>query len=1643
MANYSWNKGTIGGDWSVATNWTDQATGMPAAAPPGPGDNATIGGDSGTKFQIVAGSGSASSLLFLGNTALEGTFSAGTLTLGNATPASPYAATDAVTIQTGASLTTTGTLSVFNNLEADGPGAVLSTDIATQGTATTDPSEVLVVNGASASAAQWTLVDGDIFVDAAGTLAIGAGGHAAAGALTVEQGATFTATGPAVVVNNAVVDNGLLQITSAGALTIGGDLSGNGDVDIVGSGTLYLQDALVDLALMTIGDNGSLSVAGLVSNVGSIQTGASASLTFLGSVLDTGPINLGTSATATFSVNLTGSSTLSLATDASVEIDGTLSGLANVSLGFGAEITFGQSAAGASAEDTNVPIVLTGQNLIRLDPGDTIGGAISNFNSSDVIQNTSNQFEFGGLPITTATWTAGSDGTGTLVLSDDGTPVDSVLLAGNYAGQQFLTDYAELVSGDSDVGLPGGTQTGLGGTGLVTVTGDTGALFQILAGTGSAGFVDFVGNTAIDGDFTTNVFNVAGTFADTLNVTDIEAGGTLTATGGAEIYTGMELDGVGAVLDVADTLVLGGGTVEAELYLAGGARAEVGDLQLTGADTLINPTDTAKVWVDATSSLEIGTAGTATGTGRLTIDSGATLSGSGLNVVATAPEIVDDGLVTVLPVTYSNVFISSTYLTGDVSGTGEIVVTDGLSLFITGNVTGLSGLTQDSGSSLTITGTLDSSISFVTGANASTTIDGSVYDLARLEVGSGGALSVGGVLTNVAALVLDASASATITGGIISTGSAIGTVDLADNATLTLGGNDANEPITLSGNDELAIDTGVDVSGAVIGFDSSDLLASLSASFQTDGTPITAATVTGSGAEQTLILSDDGTTVSTISLNGSYPGQPFLTNVAGLDDASSDITLPGTVVSGIGSGGTVTGDQGSLMKVETGSGSVSAVTFLDNNALEGDFLAGAVTVAAASSQTVHVLDIEAGASLGAASMEIESSAQIDGASARLTVAGSLTLGGGASKDELYVLNHGGVQAGDIALTGATNVLDSAALLFVDATAAVTVGSGPTAAAGTLQIDAGATLSGSSLNVNVQVPTIVDDGEILVQPPTYSSVFVSSFDLIGNVTGSGSVVVDDGTSIVIQGNAAGLDMITIGNATSLLVTGTMTGVGTVLTGTSSAAEFDSAVTGPTTITEGADSEMTFDGSLSGGGSLTIGDDAVATIAAGVSGLSQIVLDADATLVLTGPDANVPIVMGADSTLEIGPTTPIGGVISGFTRGDVIEVLLASEGTIITGANFSPGTGSLALSDDGVVLDTPTLAGSYAGEQFLTNAAGAGGVTDVTVAPAPTVCFLAGSRIATPSGQVPVEALRVGDLVLTASSAVKPIVWIGSGRVLATRGRRNAATPVIVLKNALAPNVPTHDLRITKAHALYIDDVLIPVEFLVNHRTILWDDRAQEVEIYHVELEIHDVLLANGAPAESYRDDGNRWLFHNSNGSWDRPPLPPCAPVLTGGPIVDAVWRRLLDFSGFRNFLPMTDDPDLHLVADGNRIDSTERHGQSFIFRLPAPPLLLRIASRAAVPAELGLARDPRSLGVALRCVTVRRGTAFIVIQAHDQRLTDGFHGYERADALRWTDGDAGIPVAAFAGFSGAIEIVVTLAGSTRYLDDGQCAGRRAA
>jgi hypothetical protein len=155
----------------------------------------------------------------------------------------------------------------------------------------------------------------------------------------------------------------------------------------------------------------------------------------------------------------------------------------------------------------------------------------------------------------------------------------------------------------------------------------------------------------------------------------------------------------------------------------------------------------------------------------------------------------------------------------------------------------------------------------------------------------------------------------------------------------------------------------------------------------------------------------------------------------------------------------------------------------------------------------------------------------------------------------------------------------------------------------------------------------------------------------------------------------------------------------------------------------------------------------------------------------------------------------------------------------------------------------------------------------------------------------------------------------------------------------------------------------------------------------------------------------------------------------------VWRRLLDLAGPRPGLPTTNDPELHLLADGQRIDPAWACGMVHNFRLPARPQTVRIVSRAGVPQELGTARDARLLGVALRQIIVSQGERTRRVPAASALLTDGFHAYEPADSIRWTDGDATIPASLFDDGDGPIELALRLGGTTSYLADGE--ERRAA
>ncbi|WP_158932802.1 Hint domain-containing protein [Acidisphaera sp. S103] len=311
-----------------------------------------------------------------------------------------------------------------------------------------------------------------------------------------------------------------------------------------------------------------------------------------------------------------------------------------------------------------------------------------------------------------------------------------------------------------------------------------------------------------------------------------------------------------------------------------------------------------------------------------------------------------------------------------------------------------------------------------------------------------------------------------------------------------------------------------------------------------------------------------------------------------------------------------------------------------------------------------------------------------------------------------------------------------------------------------------------------------------------------------------------------------------------------------------------------------------------------------------------------------------------------------------------------------------------------------------------------------------CFLRGTHILTPAGEVPVETLRPGDLVTTVSGAHRPLRWVGFGRTLVTPRNRDRATPVVILRHALGEFRPHRDLYITRGHSLYLQGVLIPVEELINHRSIAWVEEAQVVEYYHLELDSHDVVVAERVAAESYREDGNSAQFQNAATRPLVPPMPPYAPVLHDHPTVGRIWRQLSDRAGPPD-LALTDDPDLHLLADGVRLDAEQTEAGIWRFRLPNPVADLRIVSRSAIPSMLGIAQDQRRLGVALRGIVLAQQGLRLEVGWDDESLGAGFHGPEPAERHRWTNGEAVLPPALLSTWRAGATVELTVNGLLRY------------
>jgi Hint domain len=315
-----------------------------------------------------------------------------------------------------------------------------------------------------------------------------------------------------------------------------------------------------------------------------------------------------------------------------------------------------------------------------------------------------------------------------------------------------------------------------------------------------------------------------------------------------------------------------------------------------------------------------------------------------------------------------------------------------------------------------------------------------------------------------------------------------------------------------------------------------------------------------------------------------------------------------------------------------------------------------------------------------------------------------------------------------------------------------------------------------------------------------------------------------------------------------------------------------------------------------------------------------------------------------------------------------------------------------------------------------------------------CFLRGTLIQTPGGEVPVEALRTGDLVQTLSSMCLPIKWIGHRKVKVGSSReRHMTAPVRIRQSSFDEGMPHRDLLVSPGHAIFVDGMLICVRQLINGTTIRQESEWNLVEYFHVELDFHDILLAEGLAAESYLDTNNRGFFVNGGmplilhpdltdkADYPKREAHSCAPFASDEARVRPVWQRLSERAASLGSMPPTadafDDSALHLVAAGKIIQPNSVSTKAFIFVLPRGITEVRLVSRAGSPIhKRPLLDHRRTLGVRVKRIVLRDATEFHDIPIDHPGLRQGWCAVERDEQgmRRWTNGDAILPLPGMGG-----------------------------
>jgi hypothetical protein len=1232
-------------------------------------------------------------------------------------------------------------------------------------------------------------------------------------AINNSSASTLEFTGTATIAPMTLGTNQTLEVGSTGNVTISGaETIGSGGTITLAGGTL------TDSSGLTVNTGGTLTgfgtIAGSVASSGGTITASGGTLNVTGTVSG-GTYTIGTSPGSILAFS-------SSATIAPITINN-----ANQTLqvGNGANLTIS-----GTESITNGTIVLAGGTLtdssnLTIGSGATLSGygtvAANIAAGSGTITATGGTLNLAGTVASGNAFTIGTSSASTLEFSSTAATGAITL---NNANQTLL----------------------IGSSGNLTISSSE---------TVSGGTLQLAGGKLTASSLTVSSGSLSG-YGTVATATTL-SGGTITQSGGTLTIpsitaTGGTINGAtvtGAITAGLTNTFLGSSTVTLSGTVSGALAINIDSGFFAGANTLVvSGTVTSTLPISLTNSTQ---ALQLNSTGNLTINGAQTVAGG--TVTMAGGTLTDTSGLSVTSGTFSGYGT----VAANVTGSGGTIQATGGTLNLTGTVASGTTFTigTASGSNLEFSNTAASAAAIsISNANQALTVGsggnltigaaesitngkislagGTLTDSGNVTIGSGATLSgYGKVVANIAGSTGTITASGgvlnlagTVTSGntyTIGTATA-STLEFTGTATIAPIGtfNSTNQTLEVGSGGNLTISAAQSVTNGTI---------QLAGGTLTDTLGLTVgsgATLTSSGtstlATGTAAISNVGTlsvTGGTLSLTGTgtltdtgnvtIASGATLSSAAAINNSTGTISLSGGTLSGAGAltnGGTLTG-FGTVGSNVTGSGTVTANGGTLN--LTGTVASGnTFTIGSATSSTLEF----SGTATAASPIAISSATQTlqIGSGGHLTINaaesitnGTISLAGGTLTDSSgLTIGAGANLAGSGLISAPVNGSGT-----ITATGGVLeiAGSADATTSSNFQIAAGATLKfDASVGAGLVAPVV-----------TFQSGTSGTLDLTGTSLSA--------FNASISGFGSGDRLDVTGAASTWL-----NPAGNLLT------VYNSVGASIGTINLGSGSNYVGDLFSVSGGVITEAADPITPVVSTVvdsSNSPNVTAGTPLTITLT---FNEKVIAAAGTTLTL-------------SDGDTATIAAGQAGTPSSTLTFTytPSANSTGVTVTGV------------GSGSLTDAAG-----DPVTGFGETICFMPGTRIATPHGNVAVETLKVGDLVTTADGHTAPVRWVGRQTISRIFADPMRALPIRIRAGALGENLPARDLLISPDHAILVEGVLVQAGALVNGTSIRRESDVPSTFVYyHVELDDHSLILAEGVAAETFIDNVGRMGFDN--------------------------------------------------------------------------------------------------------------------------------------------------------------------------------------